>query len=112
MTDYCLIDHCERVGCVVPSDEGCCAGEPDHRKCVHWQIGHARNECQETRKILLALVGVSDVLAEVPGMLSVLYSVQQSVHPESDDAASVAVTINALDFLRKTEPRPDGASHG
>lgn len=98
-----MTDHCQFPHCVVPSEEGCGAGEPDHRECHHWQIGQLRNECQKTREILMALVGVDDVRDEVPGMLSVLYGVQQSVHPESDDAASVAVSIRALEFLRDTE---------
>jgi hypothetical protein len=106
-----MTDHCQFPHCVVPSEEGCGAGEPDHRECHHWQIGQLRSKCQKTREILMALVGVDNVRDEVPGMLSVLYGVQQSVHPKSDDAASVAVSIRALEFLRDTEP-PDGASHG
>ena len=106
-----MADHCPFPNCFEPECIGCHAGEPDHKKCHHWQIGQLRNECQKTREILLSLVGVDDVRNQVPGMLSVLYSVQQSVHLESDDAASVAVSIRALEFLRDTEP-PDGASHG
>ena len=102
-----MTDHCQFHNCFHPEDIGCHAGEPDHKKCHHWQIGQLRNECQKTREILMALMGVDDVRDEVPGMLSVLYGVQQSVHPKSDDAASVAVSIRALEFLRDTEPTRD-----
>lgn len=97
-----MTDHCQFRNCFRPEGIGCHAGELDHKKCHHWQIGQLRNECQKTREILLALAGVEDVRADVPGMLSVLYRMQQSVNPA--DGPSIAVTIRVLEFLRDTEP--------
>lgn len=101
-----MADHCQFPHCVVPSEEGCGAGEPDHRKCHHWKIGQLRSECQKYREILLAFVDVGDVRAEAPGMLSVLYRMQQNVCQE--DGQSIAITIRALEFLLETEPMSQG----
>ena len=103
-----MTDHCQFHNCFHPEDIGCHAGEPDHKKCHHWQIGQLTALCKKYRKTLLLLCGVDDVAAEVPEMLGAFRSVRID-RLDDAEAMNLRAVIAALEFLLETEPAAGGA---
>lgn len=102
-----MTDHCQFHNCFHPEDIGCHAGEPDHKKCHHWQIGQLTAECQKSREIMREMLGIDSVAVDGPALRDLLYSMQSQVDPTSDDAASVAISICAVEHLLRYEPGVD-----
>ena len=102
-----MIDRCADGRCYAHEGDDCAAGEPRHAECHHWQIGQLTAECQKSREIMREMLGIDSVAVDGPVLRDLLYSMQGEVDPASDDAASVAISICAVEHLLRYEPGVD-----